>query len=92
MIGEFDLISIESFKRSKKWIHAKIDEFFATFKSKSGTNISIKMSLNCDSKSYGKHGPNFFIIVGTKKTFYLDYSNSYEVTKFKTKRIFKKNI
>ena len=49
------------------------------------------MSLNCDSKSYGKH-TNFFIIVGTKKTFYLDYSNSYEVTNSKPKGFFKKNI
>lgn len=92
MIGEFDLTSIENFKRSKRWTHTKLDEFFATFKSKSGTNISIKMSLNCDSKSYGKHGPNFFIIVGTKKTFYLDYSNFYEVTKFKTKKDFLKKL
>ena len=72
LLGEMDLIDISARKTSSRWPHAKIDEFTATLKSRTA-NATIHMSLNGESSASSKHGPNFILVVGSKKTLYADY-------------------
>lgn len=72
---DFELEHISCDKKSGRWPHAKIDSFNAkliTINNK--IPITINMSLNCTSDYYGKHGPNFFFIVGSKKSILVDYA------------------
>jgi predicted dehydrogenase len=85
LLGEMELVDISSRKVSTRWPHAKIDEFTATLKSRSA-HASIHMSLNGEATENAKHGPNFILAVGTKKTLYADYQRvvdmgTFEVTK-----------
>ena len=74
MIGEFELIDIFPRKTYNHWSHSKLDEFQAVFNSQK-TTISLKMSMHSLRKSYGKHGPVFFVIIGTKKTIVVNNSD-----------------
>jgi len=79
MIGEFDVVDIQPRKVYKnRWPHAAIDEFSAMLKSEK-TSISLKMSMHCEKSTYGNHAPNFFVVVGTKKTIIFDYQNIHEL-------------
>ncbi len=80
MIGEFELVDIFPRKVYNHWDYAKIDEFQAIFRTDK-TTINLKMSMHCDAKSYGNHGPNFFIVTGSKKTIIFDYQNIEELSK-----------
>lgn len=79
LIGEFELVDIFPRKVSNRWSHAKIDEFQAILRTEQ-TTISLKMSMHCTTETYGKYGPNFFFIVGTKKTIVFDYANVIELS------------
>lgn len=72
LLGEMELVDISSRKSSSRWPHAKIDEFTAVLKSRTA-NAAIHMSLNGEDNETSKHGPNFIIVVGSKKTLYADY-------------------
>ena len=72
-IGDFDLVDIYGRKSTEYYNHANIDEFQAIFKSLK-TTINLKMSICTEGSNYGKHGPNFFVIVGTKKTIIFNYN------------------
>lgn len=74
-IGKFDLLNIYPRKVYNKWPHAKIDEFLASFSNKKST-ISLKSSLHAERKNgYKFFIPFFFLIVGTKGSLIVTYSN-----------------
>jgi predicted dehydrogenase len=73
LLGPMELVSVQARKASSRWPHARFDEFHATLRTGQAT-VSIKMSMHCEAEGYGKHGPNFIVVVGTKKTLIADYS------------------
>ncbi|QSZ41227.1 hypothetical protein GJV85_03560 [Sulfurimonas aquatica] len=81
LIGKFELVDIFPRKVSSHWVHAKVDEFQAIFKTDK-TTINLKMSMHSTKESYGKYGPNFFVVVGTKKSVLFDYANVVELNDF----------
>jgi predicted dehydrogenase len=77
LVGEMELVTIIPRKVSNYWEHAKIDGFHAVLQA-GATTISLRMGMQATVKGYGKHGPNFFLVVGTRKTVIADYNQVIE--------------
>lgn len=72
-IGPFELLDIFPRNVSKRWPHAKIDEFSALARTKE-TIIDLRMNLNIEnSEHYKDSPPNFFVITGDKAILLVDY-------------------
>jgi predicted dehydrogenase len=79
-LGEMELVSIYPRRVFQHWEDALIDEFQAILKTRTAT-INLKMSMHCDTTTYGIHGPNFFIVTGTRKSVLATYQGVYDLSK-----------
>jgi len=90
---EKDLKLIDLFpqKTSLRWPHVVSDGFLANLQTNK-CQATIHMSLNCHESSYGKHGPNYLIVTGTKKTVLVDYQKVVNLGELQKKKIAKPNL
>jgi len=72
LVGELELVDIFPRKTSDRWPHARIDEFTA-FLRNDDVSVSLRMSTHAQTDRYGKHGPHYFAVHGTKAAYYADY-------------------
>jgi len=85
LLGEMELLEIEARKSGDLWPHARIDEFTATLASPSA-HATVHMSLNAEPVEGASHGPNFLLVVGSRKTLYADYQRVVDMGRFEVAR------
>lgn len=87
LIGEFEIVSVNFRNSQSNFNFVKNDSIIVIFKSKDGKYIDCRMDLNYNSRFYGKHAPNNFIVRGDRATLYFDYNKIFDITNINKRKL-----